>query len=114
MDKKFQLFVRKHAAGVSVAVLTQPHLASFAPDLEAARADLAHVLRKLLERGELVDEPASFDDARLRRVDLTIRALQRGRLLDVPMRFSVLTYGTGGAAGKPGKGPIRVLVPRLA
>src|SRR6185436_11415598 len=88
-------------------------------DLAAARADLAHVLGKLLERGELWNEDAYFDDARLRRVDLSIRAVQRGRLLEVPMRFSVLTYGGGasqksaGARKSRSKRPVQINVPRL-
>ena len=120
MDKRFHLFVRKHPAGVAVAPITLPHLGTFAADLPAARADLAHVLTKLLERGEHWHEPAYFDDARLRRVDLNIRALQRGRLLEVPMRFSVLSYGTGSVARAAAgtrraraRGPVKVLVPRL-
>ena len=120
MDKRFHLFVRKHPAGYSVAPITLPYLGTFGPDLPAARADLAHVLTKLLERGEHWDEPGFFEDARLRRVDLGIRALQRGRLLEVPMRFSVLSYGIGssvharaGTRRARAKGPLRVLVPRL-
>jgi len=120
MDKRFHLFVRTHAVGVSVAPITLPYLGTFAADLPSARADLAHVLTKLIERGEHRDEPGFFDDARLRRVELPIRALQRGRLLEVPMRFSVLSYGTGSvvraAAGTRrarARGPMKVLVPRL-
>src|SRR5262249_14533421 len=108
-DKQFHLFVRTHAAGVSAQVITQPHLSSFAPDLSAARTDLSHVLEKLLVRGELWGEKTHYPDARLRKVDLPIRALQHGRLLQVPMRFSVLTWG----AKKSERGPLEVLVPRL-
>ncbi len=131
MEKRFHLFVRKHAGGVSAQVLVHPHLATMADDLATARADLAHVLEKLLVRGELWDRPAFFEDAHLRKVDLHIRAVQRGRLLEVPMRFSVLVHGAGrGAARRAGagaprvgptgasgraaaRGPVHVQVPRL-
>jgi len=113
MDKRFHLFVRRHDAGVSAQVIGHPHLTSFGPDIDAARADLAHVLGKLLARGELWRETTHFDDVRLRKIDLTVRALQRGRLLEVPMRFSILTYGGGRPDKGQRRGPLRVLVPRL-
>jgi len=121
MDKRFHIFVRHHEVGVSAAVVTAPHLCSFAADLDAARADLARVLGRLLRRGELVHAETYFADARLRRVDLSLRAFQESRLLEVPMRFSVLTYTeqhAGTEEAKP-KGaaraerPLQVLVPRL-
>lgn len=112
MDKRVHVFVRKHTVGVAVQAITQPHLCAFAGDLATARADLAVVLGKLLARGEL-DEPMYFEDARLKKVDLVVRALARGRLLAMPMRFSVLTYGGGPGRKKVKSGPLQVLVPRL-
>ncbi len=108
MEHAFHVFVRQMPAGVAVNVLGRPHLASFAPDAASARADLAIVLRRLLERGELGDEPSLLSGARLRRVDLLLRAVVARRLLEVPMRFSVICHG----ADKKGSG-LRVLVPRL-
>ena len=85
MEKRFHIFVRHHEAGVSAALVTAPHLCSFAADLDAARADLARVLVRLLRRGELLHDETYFADARLRRVDLSLRAFQEDRLLDVPI-----------------------------
>ncbi|MEZ4363195.1 MAG: AAA family ATPase [Kofleriaceae bacterium] len=118
-EKRFHLFVRKHHAGVAVQVIGHSHLCAFAADVLSARADLAHVLTKLLERGDLWRAPTFFEDAKLRKVDLTIRALQRGRLLEVPMRFSVVTGGerperSGTAARRKVRArSVRVYVPRL-
>src|SRR5262249_26561979 len=52
----------------------------------------------------------------LGKVDLSIRALQRGRLIEVPMRFSVVTYAEAAPArdgGRAASGPLRIVVPRL-
>jgi ATP-dependent Clp protease ATP-binding subunit ClpC len=121
MDKRFHIFVRHHAAGMSAALVNAPHLCSFAVDLDSARADLARVLVRLMRRGQLVHDETYFADARLRRVDVVLRALQEARLIEVPMRFSVLTYtesvaGTDNMAGSRRERaglPLRVLVPRL-
>jgi ATP-dependent Clp protease ATP-binding subunit ClpC len=110
MEKTFHLFVRKVTGGVAVNVLTHPHLASFAADLPAARADVTRVAARLLARGDLWDETTWWPDLKLRRVDVTVRAIQHGRLLNVPMRFSVIVRGEG--EGKK-KGPVRVAIPRL-
>jgi ATP-dependent Clp protease ATP-binding subunit ClpC len=108
-DKAFHIFVRTHASGVAAQVIGHSYLTSFAPDLPAARADLTRVLERLLWRGEYWHEKTHYEDARLRKLDLAIRALQHGRLLEVPMRFSVLTWG----AKKSERGPLEILVPRL-
>jgi ATP-dependent Clp protease ATP-binding subunit ClpC len=119
IDRSFHVFVRQHAAGVSVALLGRPHLCAVAPDATSARRDLAVVVGRLLRRGELPAAQAQLPEARLRRVDVVVRAVQKGRLLSVPMRFSVVTYAEqrrGGRArsrpaGRPGS--LRVLIPRL-
>ncbi|MCU0701309.1 MAG: AAA family ATPase, partial [Myxococcaceae bacterium] len=104
--RTFPVFVRKFpGVGYSAHLLDAPHLASFGETMSAVYADLTEVCRKLLDRGELRALPA-LGPFTLRRVDLTIRAMQRGRLLPVPMRFSVLVSSDE-------KGPARVLVPRL-
>jgi ATP-dependent Clp protease ATP-binding subunit ClpC len=117
MDKHFHLFVRRLATGVAVAPITLPHLGAFGPDVESARRDLAFVLRRLLAHGELHDERGFFADARLRRVPLVLRCLQGRRLLEVPMKFSVLTFSSAQSSEEAGParptGPLRVLVPRL-
>ncbi|WP_164019440.1 AAA family ATPase [Pyxidicoccus trucidator] len=119
MDKNFHLFVRRYpGVGVAAHVLTHPHLASFAADLNTARLDLAEVLGRLLRRGELWDEVTHWEDLRQRRMALTVRALQHGRLLPVPLRLTVVTHGgrSGTKAARKGdaaKGPLRVWVPRV-
>jgi ATP-dependent Clp protease ATP-binding subunit ClpC len=119
IDRSFHVFVRQHAAGVSVALLGHPHLCAVAGDLTSARRDLAVVVGRLLRRGELPSQSSPLPDARLRRVDVVVRALQKGRILSVPMRFSVVTHGErqrgAGARGRAGAraGALRVLVPRL-
>jgi ATP-dependent Clp protease ATP-binding subunit ClpC len=112
-ERVFHLFVRKLPAGGCTAhVLGQPHLASFGPTMSEVRDDLAKVCGRLLDRGELreADEPEGFT---LRRVELTLRAMQRGRLLTVPMRFSVLLSNEAPVKGKAPRGPVQVLIPRL-
>jgi ATP-dependent Clp protease ATP-binding subunit ClpC len=105
-SRTFPVFVRKFpGVGYSAHLLDAPHLASFGETMTAVYADLTEVCRKLLDRGELQSLEARGEFT-LRKVDLTIRAMQRGRLLPVPMRFSVLVSSEG-------KGPVRVMVPRL-
>ncbi|MFP2913625.1 ATP-dependent Clp protease ATP-binding subunit, partial [Pyxidicoccus sp. 3LFB2] len=119
MDKNFHLFVRRYPGlGVAAHVLTHPHLASFAADLNTARLDLAEVLGRLLRRGELRDDETHWEDLRQRRMALTVRAMQHGRLLPVPLRLTVVTHGgragsKGARKGDAAKGPLRVWVPRL-
>ncbi|MCY1021770.1 AAA family ATPase [Pyxidicoccus sp. MSG2] len=118
MDKDFHLFVRRYPGlGVAAHVLTHPHLASFASDLNTARLDLAEVVGRLLRRGELWDEVTHWADLRQRRMALTVRAMQHGRLLPVPLRLTVVTHGgrRGARAVRKGdaKGPLRVWVPRV-
>jgi ATP-dependent Clp protease ATP-binding subunit ClpC len=120
MEKNFHLFVRRYpGVGVAAHVLTHPHLASFAEDVNAARLDLAQVLGRLLARGQLWEEETHWEDLRQRRMVLTVRAVQHGRLLPVPLRLTVLTHGERGARKKAGrkgeaaKGPVRVWVPRV-
>ena len=86
----FQLFVRRFPqVGYSAHVLGEPHLASFGESMPDVYSDLTKVCGRLLDRGALA-EGGALQPFTLRRVDLTLRALQRGRLLDVPMRFTVL------------------------
>jgi ATP-dependent Clp protease ATP-binding subunit ClpC len=119
MDKSFHVFARYQDIGVSVAPIVAPHLCAFAPEIAAARTDLIRVLRRLLCRGQLVHDQAHFNDARLRKVELTLLAVQEARLIDVPMRFSVLTYTKekhdeeNADNKKAEKGPLQVFVPRL-
>jgi ATP-dependent Clp protease ATP-binding subunit ClpC len=111
IDRTFHVFVRQHAAGVSVALLGHPHLCAFAADVSSARRDLAIVIGRLLRRGELPPSSPPLGEARLRRVDVTVRALQKGRILSVPMRFSVVTFAERQRTGRAGA--VRVLIPRL-
>ncbi|MDX2012998.1 MAG: AAA family ATPase [Myxococcaceae bacterium] len=105
-SRTFPVFVRKFpGVGYSAHLLDAPHLASFGETMSEVYADLTEVCRKLLDRGELRSR-GPLGAFTLRRVDLTIRAMQRGRLLPVPMRFSVVVSSDE-------KGPARVLVPRL-
>ncbi|MBI5513004.1 MAG: ATP-dependent Clp protease ATP-binding subunit [Deltaproteobacteria bacterium] len=120
MEKKFQLFVRRHlGGGVTAQVLARPHLASFAEDLGSARADLSLALERLLARDDqgLTRETTFWPGLELRRVDLVLRAKQHRRLLPVPMRFTVLLRPTGPEAKRPKgealTGPVLVTVPRL-
>jgi ATP-dependent Clp protease ATP-binding subunit ClpC len=119
MDRRFHIFVRRLAAGVAAAPITMPHLGAFGPDVESARRDLSFVLRRLLAHDELREERAFFADARLRRVGMVLRCLHGRRLLEVPMKFSVLTFSSAesdarDAAPAPApSGRLRILIPRL-
>ncbi len=117
MEQRFHLFVRRHpGVGYSVSVLTHPFLTAFSDDLDAARDDVARAAEKLLARGawELGDAPTWWKDVRLRRVDMTLRAVQHRRLLSVPMRFTVLTHpeGDDDSRGRAPRATV-VHVPRL-
>jgi ATP-dependent Clp protease ATP-binding subunit ClpC len=118
MDHRFHIFVRRHRdAGYTVSVLTHRHLSTFADDVDEARADIARVAARLLERNDrgIADEITHWSDMRLRRIDLQIRAVQHKRLLTVPMRFTVLTHGTRPDEKTSRKGPrdVTVRIPRL-
>jgi ATP-dependent Clp protease ATP-binding subunit ClpC len=117
MEQKFHLFVRRHPnVGYTVSVLTHPFLTSFSNDIDAARDDIATAAAKLLAREawEIGDRSTWWKDVRLRRIDLTLRALHQGRLLPTPMRFTVLTHpiddDEGSARSSRG---LRVIIPRL-
>ena len=89
MEKRFQLFVRRHADGaVTASVLGHPHLASFAEDITDARADLAGVLEKILARDldGLAHATTWWPRVELRRAELVLRARQHRRLLPVECR----------------------------
>ncbi len=95
MEQKFHLFVRRHpGAGFSVSVLTHPFLAAFAADVDDAREELFETLSKLLARSawEIGSGPTWWRELKLRRVDMTLRAVQHRRILPVPMRFTVFTH----------------------
>ncbi len=112
MDSRtFSVFVRRFPkVGYAAHVLGAPHLASFGETMNEVYADLTIVCRRLLDRGQL-RSLSSLGEFTLRRVDLSVRAMQRGRLLPVPMRFSVLVRTE--ERSQRTKGPVRVLVPRL-
>jgi ATP-dependent Clp protease ATP-binding subunit ClpC len=111
IDRTFHVFVRQHAVGVSVTLLGHPHLCAVAADAASARRDLAVVAGRLLRRGLLPLSSAPLAEARLRRVDITVRALQKGRILSVPMRFSVVTFAERKRTARTSA--LRVLIPRL-
>ena len=110
----FQLFVRRFPQiGYAAHVLGEPHLASFAESMPDVYSDLTTVCGRLLDRG-LLHESGAVQPFTLKRVDLSLRAMQRGRLLTVPMRFTVLVRTEAAPIkGKAPKGPVRVVVPRL-
>jgi ATP-dependent Clp protease ATP-binding subunit ClpC len=112
--RTFQLFVRRFPqVGYSAHVLGEPHLASFGESMADVYADLTTVCGRLLDRG-LLHEGGALQPFTSRRVDLTMRAMQRGRLLNVPMRFTVLMRTDAvPVKGKTPAGPVRVVVPRL-
>ncbi len=120
MEHRFHLFVRRHRdVGYTVSVITHPFLATFADDVDEARADLARVAARLLARDDkgIADEVTHWPDLRLRRIDLAIRAVQHKRLLSVPMRFTVLTHSTSAEelprARKGVARDLTVRIPRL-
>ena len=110
----FQLFVRRfNGVGYAAHVIGEPHLASFAETMPEVYSDLTTVCGRLLDRGAL-QEGGKVEPFSMKRVDLSLRAMQRGRLLTVPMRFTVLLRTDGvPVKGKAPRGPVRVLVPRL-
>ncbi len=117
MEQRFHLFVRRHpGVGYTASVLTHPFLSAFRDDLDAARDDIAATAAKLLARGapELGEGTTWWKELRLRRVDLTLRAVQQQRLLDVPMRLTAFTYPVGDDAGPAReRRPLVVMIPRL-
>ena len=118
MEQKFHLFVRRHpGVGYTVSVLTHPFLTAFSDDVDAARADVAQAASKLLARNawEIGTAATWWKEMRLRRVDMTLRAVQHQRLLSVPIRFTVLTHPEFDAPPGRAKGPrpIIVRIPRL-
>jgi ATP-dependent Clp protease ATP-binding subunit ClpC len=109
----FHLFVRRFPqVGYAAHVLGAPHLASFGETMLAVNEDLSRVCARLLARGELQGHRGNVTWT-TRRVELTLRAMQRGRLLSVPMRFTALVRADAPVRGKAARGPVRVLVPRL-
>ncbi|MEW5847586.1 MAG: AAA family ATPase [Myxococcota bacterium] len=95
MEKQFHLFIRKHTGGgCSVSVLGRPELTAFAATEEAARADLSVALMRFLgeDKLRLLHTRTHWQGMKLRRLDLTLRAMQQNRLLEVPMRFTLLTH----------------------
>ena len=118
MEQKFHLFVRRHpGVGYTVSVLTHPFLTAFSDDVDAARDDVAKAAAKLLARNawEIGAAATWWKEMRLRRVDMTLRAVQHQRLLSVPIRFTVLTHPEFDAPVGRAKGPrpIIVRIPRL-
>jgi ATP-dependent Clp protease ATP-binding subunit ClpC len=121
MEKKFHLFVRRHAGtGVTVSVVGKPHLAAFGEDVGLARADLSVALQRLLEldHESLPLATTHWPRMELRRIDVLLRARQHRRLLPVPMRFSVLVRPTSAASerparGEPLRGPVEAFIPRI-
>lgn len=122
MEKRFQLFVRRHADGaVTASVLGHPHLASFAQDVVDARADLEAVLEKILARDldGLAHATTWWPRVEVRRVEMVLRARQHRRLLPVPMRFTVLVRPERARDGRERKkdealsGPVVIYIPRL-
>ncbi|MFO0606131.1 MAG: AAA family ATPase [Polyangiales bacterium] len=117
MEQKFHLFVRRHqGVGYTVSVLTHPFLTAFAEDVDEARDQIATATAKLLARDapELGHGPTWWKEMRLRRVDLTLRAVQQRRLLSVPMRFTALTHADGEPdAPRRAEAGLVVRVPRL-
>lgn len=117
MERRFHLFVSRYPQGHLVSVPGHPHLSAFAEEPIAARADLARVLRKLIAEGAFPEE-LYWPDLKLRKVELTIRAMQQGRIIPVPMRFSVLIRSAervhkGATPRKGTRGGLHVHVPRL-
>jgi ATP-dependent Clp protease ATP-binding subunit ClpC len=92
------------AAGVAVAPITLPHLGAFGPISTAPAATSPSCCAGLLAHGELHDERAFFADARLRRVPMVLRCLQGRRLLEVPMKFSALTFTSAHPRTPPDRG----------
>ena len=117
MEQKFHLFVRRHAGvGYTVSVLTHPFLTAFAEDVDDARDQIATAAAKLLARDaqEIGHGQTWWKEMRLRRVDLTLRAVQQRRLLAVPMRFTALTHADGDPdAPRRTEAGLVVRVPRL-
>ena len=113
--RTFQLFVRRFpGVGYAAHVLGEPHLASFSESMNDVYSDLTTVCGRLLDRGLLYEGGGTPQPFTMRRVDLTLRAMQRGRLLNVPMRFTVLVRSDAPPVkGKEAKGPVRIVVPRL-
>ncbi len=119
MEQRFHLFVRRLAqTGYAVSVVTHPFLAAFSDDVDAAREDIATVAARLLARDayEVVGN-TFWKGLRLRRVDLTVRAVQHRRLLNVPMRITALTHplfpDDDERPSRRGVQPIVVRIPRL-
>jgi ATP-dependent Clp protease ATP-binding subunit ClpC len=113
MERRFHVFVRRCAGqGYHVEVIGRAELATFAEDIDEARADLAKVLSRLLSRDPEFDRMVPpLRDVRIRRVDVTLRAVQGERLLPVPLRLTAVLHAPPEEDAREGSVVLRV--PRL-
>jgi ATP-dependent Clp protease ATP-binding subunit ClpC len=114
MERRFHLFVRRcPSLGYHVEVLGRAELSTFAEDLDEARADLARVLSRLLSRDpEFERATPTLRDVRVRRVDLSLRAVQGDRLLPVLLRLTAVLHAPVEESDAP-LGSVVLRVPRL-
>lgn len=113
MERRFHVFVRRCAGqGYHVEVLGRAELASFAEDIDSARADLAKVLARLLARDPEFDRTVPpLREVRIRRVDVALRAVQGERLLPVPLRLTAVLHAP--PEEDAAAGAVVMRVPRL-
>jgi ATP-dependent Clp protease ATP-binding subunit ClpC len=113
MERRFHVFVRRCAGqGYHVELIGRAELAAFAEDVDEARADLARVLSRLLSRDPEFDRMVPpLREVRIRRVDVTLRAVQGERLLPVPVKLTAVLHAPPEEDAAPGAVVLRV--PRL-
>jgi|LNFM01.1.fsa_nt_gb ATP-dependent Clp protease ATP-binding subunit ClpC len=113
MERRFHVFVRRCSGlGYHVEVLGRSELATFAEDVDEARADLSKVLSRLLSRDPEFDRAVPpLREVRVRRVEVNLRAVQGERLLPVPLRVTAVVHAP--AEGDAPAGSVVVRVPRL-
>ncbi|MBL8685576.1 MAG: ATP-dependent Clp protease ATP-binding subunit [Myxococcales bacterium] len=113
MERRFHVFVRRCSGlGYHVEVLGRSELATFAEDVDEARADLAKVLARLLARDPEFDRSVPpLREVRIRRVEVNLRALQGERLLPFPLRLTVVVHAP--YEDDAPEGSVVVRVPRL-
>ncbi|MDP3275013.1 MAG: AAA family ATPase [Deltaproteobacteria bacterium] len=113
MDKQFHIFVRQCAGvGWQAEVLGAPELVAFASTLDLARADLARTLSQRLMVDEAFEQTEfALREAKLRRMEVTVSAVQATRLLRVPLRVSVVLHALDETKARPDE--VGVRIPRL-
>lgn len=92
MKRSFSVFVRQHENDAfTVASLTHPSYAAYAPTLSPALEELSRVLAGEMALGTIrTSATTHYLALRRKAIALKVRAVQHGRLLELPLRVTAL------------------------